>query len=120
MKFRRQKHEDNFLLYIPQKKHITWENSKGKVKLLFYHDKAIEKFMRWLVKKPRTSDVLLDDIGSTTWNLIDGNNSVYDISKKLFELYGERCNPDNDTLIMFLRHLNRKGWISFERGNQNR
>lgn len=118
MKLRKRKNEDNFLLYIPRKKHMTFETSQGKIKLLFYHDRAVEKFMRWLVKKPRTSDILLDDIGSTTWNLIDGENSVYDIVNKLYEKYGERCNPNNNTLIMFLRHLNRKGWISFEKGNQ--
>lgn len=118
MKFKRSKNQDNFLLYIPRKKHMTWETSKGKVKLLFYHDRSVEKFMRWLVKKPRTSDILLDEIGSTTWELIDGVNSVYDISKRLYDKYGERCNPNNNTLIMFLRHLNRKGWISFEKGNQ--
>lgn len=118
MKFRKEKKEDNFLLYIPKKKHLTWEIEKKQVKLIFYHDRAIEKFMRWLVKKSRVSDILLDEIGSSTWNLIDGVNSVYDISEKLFEMYGERCNPNNQSLIMFLRHLNRKGWISFDKGDQ--
>lgn len=118
MKFKTEKHEDNFLLYVPKKKHATWETEKNIVKLVFYHDKAIEKFMRWLVKKPRVSDITLDEIGSTTWNLIDGANTVYDISQKLYEKYGERCNPENKSLIMFLRYLNRRGWISFDRGNQ--
>lgn len=119
MKFRREKHEDNFLLYVPKKKHLTWETDKKNiVKLVFYHDKSVEKFIRWLVKKSRVSDVTLDEIGSATWNLIDGVSSVYDISLKLYEKYGERCNPDNKSLIMYLRHLNRKGWISFDKGDQ--
>jgi hypothetical protein len=118
MRFKNKKQEDNFLLYIPNKKHTTFEEKKGKVKLIFYHDKAIEKFSRWLVKKPRVSDVELDEIGSTTWNLIDGKKSVYDISLKLYEKYGERCNPNNNSLVMYLRYMNRKGWISFEKGEQ--
>jgi len=118
MKFRKTKKEDNFLLYVPKKKHLTWEEDKKKVKLVFYHDRAIEKALRWLVKKSRVSDLELDEIGSTTWRLIDGVNSVHEISQKLYDKYGERCNPNNQNLIMFLRHLNRKGWISFEKGDQ--
>lgn len=120
MRLKKDKKEDNFMLYVPKKKHTTWEIDKSQrcVKLLFYHDKTIEKFLRWLVKKPRVSDMTLDDIGSATWLLIDGKNNVNEISRKLFEKYGERCNPENNSLIMYLRHMNRKGWISFDKGDQ--
>lgn len=113
-----QKKEDNFLLYVPVKKHTDWEVKNGKVNLIFYHNKAIEKFMRWLVKKPYVSDIELDDIGSAVWNSIDGKTSVYDIGEKLLSQFGKKCDPVYDRLIMYLRYLNRKGWISFDRGNQ--
>ena len=118
MKLKKEKKEDNFMLYVPKKKHTTWEMDKKQVKIIFYHDKAIERFLRWLVKKPRVSDMTLDEIGSETWLLIDGKNNVYDISIKLFEKYGERCNPNNNSLVMVLRHMNRRGWISFNKGDQ--
>ena len=120
MKFKNAKKEDNFMLYIPKKKSIKWEmdKSQGHVKFVFYHDKAIERFLRWLVKKPRVSDMTLDAIGTDTWLLIDGKNTVNEISKKLYEKYEERCNPKNNSLIMYLRHMNRRGWISFDKGNQ--
>lgn len=110
--------QDNFLLYIPKKKHNTWEEKNGKVYLIFYHEKFAEKFVRWLVKKPYVSDIELDDLGSTVWKLIDDKNTVYDIGKKLLEKYGDKCQPVNDRLTQYLRYLNRRGWISFERGNQ--
>lgn len=110
--------KDNFLMYIPRKKHNTWEVRKGKVYLIFYHNKSIEKFVRWLVKKPCVSDMSLDDLGSSVWLLIDGKNSVYDIGKKLEEKFGESCQPVYDRLIMYIRYLNRRGWIAFDRGNQ--
>lgn len=112
------KKEDNFLLYIPRKKHLTFEVNKGIVKLIFHHDKAVERFVRWLVKKPRTSDVELDKYGSRVWLLIDGNNSIYDIGQILLQEFGDKIEPVYDRLVMFVRYLNRKGWISFEKDNQ--
>ncbi|MDF2880763.1 MAG: hypothetical protein K0R54_1320 [Clostridiaceae bacterium] len=113
-----QKKEDNFLLYVPAKKHTDWEVKNGKVYLIFHHNKSIEKFMRWLVKKPYVSDVELDDMGSEVWKSIDGKTSVYEIGEKLLKQFGEKCDPVYDRLIMYLRYLNRKGWVSFDRGNQ--
>lgn len=112
------KNQDNFLLYIPRRKHIQWEEKKGKVKLIFHHDKAIEKFVRWLVKKPDTSDIELDKLGSRVWMLIDGVNSIYDIGQIVLEEFGESCEPVYDRLIMYIRYLNRRGWIAFDRGEQ--
>ena len=112
------KKEDNFLLYIPKKKHETFEVNKGIVKLVFYHDKFAEKALRWLVKKPYISDMELDQLGSRVWLLIDGKKSVYDIGQDILNEFGSSCEPVYDRLIMYLRYLNKKGWISFERGNQ--
>lgn len=110
--------EDNFLLYVPRKKHEEWKTEKGKVKLIFHHDKAAEKFVRWLVKKPYTSDIELDELGSKVWSLIDGNRSVFEIGKELKLHFGDACEPIYDRLIMYLRYLNKKSWISFSRGDQ--
>ena len=110
--------QDNFLLYVPKKKHNTWEIRKGKVYLIFYHTKLIEKFVRWLVKKSNISDIALDELGSTIWILIDGKATVYEIGKKLEEKFGDSCQPVYERLILYIRYLNRRGWISFERGLQ--
>lgn len=105
--------KDNFMLYIPEKKHETWEVRKKKVYLIFYHDRFAEKLVRWLVKKPYVSDVELDELGSATWQLIDSKSTVYDIAQKLSEQFGEKCQPINERLVMYLRYLNKKGWIRF-------
>ena len=110
--------QDNFLLYVPKKKHNTWEIRKEKVYLIFYHTKIIEKFVRWLVKKSNVSDIALDELGSTIWVLIDGKATVYEIGKKLEEKFGDSCQPVYERLILYIRYLNRRGWISFERGLQ--
>lgn len=110
--------QDNFLLYVPKKKHETWEMREDKVYLIFYHNKAIERFVRWLVRKPYVSDMALDELGSTVWLLIDGTATIYDIGKKFEEKFGDSCKPVYERLIMYIRYLNRRGWISFDRGDQ--
>lgn len=110
--------KDNFMLYIPKKKHDRWEVKKGKVYLIFEHNKAIEKLIRWLVKKPYISDMELDEMGSSVWLMIDDKKSVYDIGQELVRKFGKTCEPVYERLILYLRYLNRRGWIAFERGEQ--
>jgi len=112
------KNNDNFLLYVPAKKHKYYEIKKGKVFLIFHHDKPVEKIMRWLIKKPYVSDIELDTMGSRVWELINGQNTVYDIGKELIKVYSKECEPVYDRLILYIRYLIKKGWISFDRGNQ--
>lgn len=110
---------DNFMMYIPKKKHEIWEEKNKKIYLIFKYDRWFYKIARWLVKKPFVSEIEFDDLGSSVWKLINGGNSVYDIGKELIHKYGDKCEPAYDRLILYLRYLNRRGWICFERGNQN-
>jgi len=110
--------QDNYLCYIPRKKHQQWQVNEGKVILLFDHNKPAEKFARWLVKKPYTSDMELDEAGSKVWSYIDGESTVFDISKKIRMDFGDEFDPDYRRLIAYLNYLNKKGWISFLRGPQ--
>ena len=110
----KQTKNDNYLLYVPLKKHPYWEVKEGKILLIFYHDKLGEKFLRWFVKKPYVSDITFDEIGSKVWFLIDGSNTVYDIADNLLRNYGPDFDPGYRRLIMFLNYLHRKGWIFFK------
>jgi hypothetical protein len=110
------KNEDNFLTYVPEIKHKTYELKNGHIFLLFYHNKPVEKFLRWLVKKPNVSDIELDDVGSKVWELIDGKRNVYEIGQQLESELGEKCQPTYDRLVMYLRYLIRRGWVSIKKG----
>jgi ribosomal protein S8 len=119
MKFKEKKIQDNFLQYIPRRKHNNWEVRGGKVYLIFNHDKVVEKFLRWLVKKPYVSDIELDDLGSRVWQLVDGKSSILEIGEEILKQCGKSSEPIYEKLTMYFGHLNRKGWISFERGLQD-
>ncbi len=109
------KKDDNMLEYIPCIKHTDYEIKNNKVYLIFYHKKPIEKFLRWLVKKPYKTDLELDEFGSFVWNSLDGKRNIYEVGQLLSKRFGDKCNPLYDRLIMFLRHLYAKGWIVFKK-----
>ncbi|MGV8983266.1 PqqD family protein [Clostridium sp.] len=107
--------QENFLLYRPLRKIEKWELNDEKVKLFFQHDKPVEKFMRWLKKKPKVSDIELDEMGSFVWQLSDGTKTVYDIALAMVEKFHDTEQNSIDRLIMFVRYLSRIGWITFEK-----
>ncbi|SHI04058.1 hypothetical protein SAMN02745196_02478 [Clostridium collagenovorans DSM 3089] len=127
-KEKKENKQDNFLLYVPYRKHDEWEVKKGFVYLIFHHDKAVERFMRWLIKKPSVSDMKFDRLGSCVWTNMDGKNTVYEIGQILLQLpelkkeyaniteedYIDGCHPIYSRLIMYLRFLNKKGWARFK------
>ncbi|MBZ9636832.1 PqqD family protein [Clostridium sp. FP1] len=111
----KEKSEENFLLYRPLRKIEQWEVNGEKVKLFFHHNKPVERFMRWLIKKSKVSDIQLDEMGSMVWQLCDGTRTVYDIALALVERFNDTEENSINRLIMFLRYLSRKGWITFEK-----
>ncbi len=108
------KEKDNFLLYIPEIKHREFEIQDGKVILYFQHNKLIERFARWLVKKSNNSDITLDDQGSTVWILIDGNRNIYDIAVEMSKKFEDNKDVAIERAVRFLSYLARKGWIKFK------
>lgn len=111
----KEKSQENFLLYKPLRKIEQWEVNDEKVKLFFYHNKPIERFMRWLIKKSKVSDIELDEMGSMVWQHCDGTQTVYDIAVAMMKKFNDTEQNSIDRLIMFLRYLSRKGWIVFEK-----
>jgi len=109
------KNKDNFMLYIPCKTHQAWEEKNGNVYLIINHNRLIEKIAGWLTKRSTVTDIRLDEIGAFIWREIDGNKTVYEIGQSLLKEFGEKCEPLYERLIMYLRHLNKKGWIKFRK-----
>jgi len=111
----KERSEENFLLYKPLRKIEHWEVKEEKVKLIFEHNKPIERFIRRFIKKSKFSDIELDEMGSMVWQLCDGNKTVYDIALNMVKKFNDTERNAIDRLIIFLRYLSRKGWITFEK-----
>lgn len=104
----------NYLLYVPVIKHTNFSIENGIVTLYFKHDKPIEKFASWLVRKNRSSDLTLDKQGSAAWLLMDGKRNIYEISVEMSKKFNDTEKAAIERLITFSTYLSRKGWIHFK------
>lgn len=54
----------------------------------FYH-----KIAQKLFRRPRVSDIRLDELGSFVWNAVDGKKDVHQISKELEQQFPKMGKP---------------------------
>jgi hypothetical protein len=104
----------NYLLYVPVIKHTDFSTKDGIVTLYFKHNKPIEKFASWLIKKKDVSDITLDKEGSTAWLLMDGKKNIYEIALEVAKVSGDTEKVAIERLITYSTYLSRRGWIHFK------
>ncbi len=106
--------EVNFLDMVPVRLHDNYREVDGVVHLIFTHDKLVEKILRWMVKKGRTSTLELDKLGSNAWKAFDGKNTVYDIINLLLTVEEDSYESMEQRIIMFTRLLIKKKLIRLD------
>jgi len=104
----------NFALYVPVIKLQQWENKSGRVTLHLITKDPVKKFAGWLVKKSPVTTLDLDEMGSKAWLLIDGEKSIYEISKEINKDGKDTSEEALRRLVTFVRYLAKKGWITFK------
>ena len=104
----------NFALYVPVIKHQQWENNAGRVTLHITTRDPIKKFAGWLMKKSPVTSIDLDEMGSKAWLLINGEKSIYEISKEINKDGKDTSEEALRRLVTFVRYLAKKGWITFK------
>ena len=84
-------------------------------------DVLVPRFTDWFFGKylmPRMKNkhikANLDEIGSKTWLLIDGENKVFQIAELLSEHFGEKVEPSVNRITLFMHQLYRNGFITFK------
>ncbi len=105
----------NYLEATPIRKfeHIIEEN--GKVTVLI--PKFKKEFMRnYFVPRNKSKNInlKLDEFGSETWLLIDGNTNVQQICSNLVEKFGERILPAEERVTKYMTMMYENRLISFK------
>ena len=105
----------NYLDKIPSKtKCITWrENTKGLITLEIENKGCANKIAQMLFKKPKTSYIHLDKMGSFIWKNIDGKMNIWAIGKKISENFGDEANPLFERLAIFFKIMDSYKFISW-------
>lgn len=109
----RYKAKENYLDYIP-KHHdaVKFKSlSNGHIELEKEHRGFFFRLTQVLLKKPRVSYIEMDDFGSFIWRCIDGERNVLEISKLVYENFGEKAQPLVERLVKFMDILYRHRFI---------
>lgn len=107
---------ENYLDKIPLKNpEIKWEtDGEKKVTLLIENKGVFNRIAQKLFKKPKISQIHLDENGSFVWPLIDGEKDITEIGRLVDEHFGEKAHPLYERLAKFLGILESYNFISFK------
>lgn len=103
----------NYLDYIPSHTGLKYETDTDGTVTLFVENKGLfNKIAQLLFKKPKTSQIHLEYMGSFIWPLIDGKRTIYDIALLVKEQYGDKAEPLYNRLVQYMRNLEDYGFIT--------
>ncbi len=107
----------NYLDLIPVRtEQIRWSfDNKKRVTLEIDNTGFFNKLAQNFFKKPKTSYVHLDEMGSYVWPLIDGKKSVEELSILVKEEFGEKAEPLYERLIKYFEILKSYEFIHFKK-----
>lgn len=111
----KKKISNNYLDKIPFKNpEIKWEtDSEEKVTLLIENKGFFNRMAQKFLKKPKISQIHLDENGSFVWPLIDGVKDITEIGKYVKEHFGEKAEPLYERLAKFFKILESYNFIYF-------
>lgn len=107
----------NYLDFVPRHNpDIKYEvDSKSQVTILKENKGVFDKVLQVVMKKPKVSQIHLDEMGNFIWPLIDGKRSVMDISSLVKEHFGEKAEPLYNRLVTYFQMLDNYGFIIIDK-----
>ena len=91
----KKKDSKNYLDFVPEKNpEIEYEaDEDGIITVLIEWKGFYHKIEQKLFRRPRVSDIRLDELGSFVWNAVDGKKDVHQISKELEQQFPKMGKP---------------------------
>ena len=103
----------NYLDFVYERSDkYRWEkDDEGNVTIFIENRGAFNRIAQKLLKKPKVSQLHLEEMGSFIWPLIDGERNVYDIGQLVKEHFGEEAEPLYPRLAKYMKMLDEYGFI---------
>lgn len=98
---------------ITQYEHKTKEDGLIDVLVPRFQDRILGKYLQPKLNN-KYIKANLDKFGTATWQMMDGNTKVHELSDGLLEKYGKEIEPVDKRLILFLSNLYQNGFIYFK------
>ena len=106
---------ENYLERIPvRNSKISWTEESEVVNLEIENTGFMNRLAQKFFKKPKTSYIHLDELGSFVWKLIDGETNIIDMGKAVEEKFGEEAHPLYERLAKYFQILESYSFISFK------
>lgn len=104
----------NYLDYIPVRNegHVWEASEKGSVTIFVENRGIFHWLAQHLLKKPRISQIHLEEFGSFIWLTIDGKRSLFEIGQQLKQHFGDSVEPLYPRLVQYIKNLEDYGFIS--------
>lgn len=109
------KKKENYLDYVPrQNARYEWsKNEKGNVVVRVHNTGLFNRVAQLLFRRPKYSNIELDEFGSFVWEQIDGVKNVYEIGIQVKEHFGEKAEPLYERLAKFVTILRNNGYVVY-------
>jgi hypothetical protein len=103
----------NFVLYVPEIRHLQFSVSGAGRVLLGFEINPARRLMARLVHREPVSDIELDELASSAWLSMDGTRSILDIARIQAEKTGDELDEAVARIVKFMRYIAKRGWIRF-------
>lgn len=110
------KKDANYLDLVPVfNEKLKWEqDEKGIVTIFIENTGLMNRFAQKVFKKPKVSQVHLDEMGSFILPLVDGQKNVNDIALLVKEHFGEKAEPLYNRLVTYMHTLESYGFVEMK------
>ena len=113
---KKKKLQANFLDKIPERnKTLQWTTDEKELVTLNVENKGFfNTLAQKLVKKPKTSYVHFDELGSFVWPLLDGEKDITALGVIVKEKFGEKAEPLYPRLAKYFQILESYGFVTLK------
>lgn len=90
----------------------------GNVIILQEHKGLFYWITQKLLKKPRVSQIHLDEMGNFIWPLMDGTKDILAISELVKAEFGEKAEPLYNRLVTYMDTMERYGFVELKKKSE--
>lgn len=110
---KKSKQLNNYLNYIPihNEEFPFQSDEEGKITIFVENKGIFNRIAQFALKKPKVSQIHLDEMGNFIWSLIDGNKNIYEIAELVKEEFGEKAEPLYNRLVQYMKNLENYGFV---------
>ena len=99
--------------------HIQWSTGEdGRVTLSIENTGWANRIAQKLFRRPKTSFVHLDEMGSFVWPLLDGKKNLIELGKLVDAHFGEKAHPLYERLARYFQIMDSYGFVHWKKTNE--